>query len=393
MTKILYYVSTFPTFSENFITRELEALLEFQDLEINILSLQPGKKGSISDELKARTTYFAKSKLARVLDVQVYLFVLTHPFKILRFIKKYGPRFLSFGTAISMLPIVRSFKPDLIHANWITEGALIANMLSDLTGIPFSIQCHAVDIWTSSKENLQQRITDAKFVTTCTAFNKTYISNLIGEALGGKIHTIYHYIDPNIFGGKKTPFNDVPVLYLIGRKVEKKGYAYFLKAAKILKDRGLQFTAKIAGDNGPESEALSKEREDLGLQDIVAFTNEVSFDEHSHNYYESDVYVIPSIKASDGDLDGIPYTMVEAGFAGLPVVSTKVSAIPELIDDGKNGFLVNEKNEVELADKLEVLIRDKELRKRMGEEVHQKVISMYGYDGTIKKLHELFVIL
>lgn len=391
-TKILYYISTFPVLSENFINRELEALLKEPDLELAVLALQRGKKAVLSPALARITTYYSKTKMQRLLEFWVYFsYFLQHPLKFLKAFFKYRSRILSLGTALSLVPFVENFKPSIIHGNWLTEGALMCSILSDLTGIPFSVQCHANDIWLSKKDDIRDRVRDSAFVATCTEFNKKYLENLLKGDYQNKIQVVYHYIDPQIYGGKTTTFNDKPVLYLIGRKVEKKGYTYFLQAAKILKDKGLVFEARIAGDDGPETPRLLALHKELDLEDVVKFTGEVTFEEHSHNFYESDVYVIPSIHDQEGGLDGIPYTLVEAAFAGLPLVATNVSAIPELIEDGRNGFLVEEKNAQSLADKLEILIKDKNMRISFGKAARSKVLTMYGYENTVKKLHDLFL--
>src|SRR3989338_158665 len=237
MRKILYYIPTFPTFSQNFITREVEALIKSGKVDISILSLEKGEKGRVPDVLNGKILYFHKSKFQRVISVLLY--ALFHPFRFIFVCFKYGKRLLSLGTAISMLSFVRKVKPSLIHANWITEGALIVNMLSDLTGIPFSIECHAEDIWLSSRETLIKRIKDAKFVITCSENNVKYLSSVLPDDLAKKVTTVYHYIDSNLFNGRTALFNAIPVIYLVGRMVEKKGYAYMIRAARILKDKGL----------------------------------------------------------------------------------------------------------------------------------------------------------
>jgi glycosyltransferase involved in cell wall biosynthesis len=160
--------------------------------------------------------------------------------------------------------------------------------------------------------------------------------------------------------------------------VEKKGFSYFIQAARILKDRGVKFSAKIAGDAGTEKTNLVNLTKELGLESYITFTNEVPFSEHSHNYLESDIFVMPSIKPKDGNLDGIPNVIVEAMLAGLPVIATNVSAIPELIEDGKTGFLINQKDEKMLADRLETLLRDRSKREEFGKAGRSKVLKMFN---------------
>lgn len=375
MKRVLYYLSTFPVFSQTFITREIEGLIARGKLDVYILSLEQGRKASVPEKLRDRVIYFTKPKSERVFDGIKY--ALFHPVKFFNVFTKYSDRLLSVGTAISMLPVVKKLKPDLIHANWITEGALMGNIISDLTGIPFSIECHAEDIWLSNASDIQRRIEDSKLVLTCTEFNKEYLKKVLDKHLWEKVKTVYHHLEGDTFGGRTTQFNDIPVIYLVGRMVEKKGFLYFIEAAKILKDRGLSFKARIAGDTGTEKDKLIALSKQLGVNEYVSFTGEVVFNEHSHNYLESDIFVMPSIKPENGNLDGIPNVIVEAMLAGLPVVASRISAIPELIEDGKTGFLVNEKDEKMLADRLEELIKDKQKRANFGNQGRQKVLKMF----------------
>lgn len=387
MKKVLYYVSTFPTFSENFITREIEALEKSKNLEIKILALEKGKKGVLPEALKDKVIYFQKSKFERSCDFGLYF--LLHPLKTLKLLFKYNSRILSLGTAVSMLPIVEKFAPDTILGNWITEGGLMANILSDLSGIPFGIQCHAQDIWYSSKEWIESRVKDAKFVVSCTKNNIDYLKSLVNEKYWHKFQTVYHFIDPNIFEGKVANFNEKPIIFAIGRMVEKKGYIYLIKAAKILSDKGYNFELRFAGDAGTEKEKLIEETRKLSLTGVVKFSDEVLFDNLKHNFLESDIFVAPSIKSSTGDMDGIPNVIIEAMLAGLPVVSTKLSAIPEVVEDEVTGFLVTEKDEEALAEKLEILIKESPLRETLGKAGREKILKMFSYENTVSKLERL----
>ncbi|MEK7594977.1 MAG: glycosyltransferase family 4 protein [Patescibacteria group bacterium] len=389
MKKVLFYIPTFPTFSQNFIAREIEALTETKDFDIYILSLMPGKRGTIPDSLRRKVLYFSTSKPRRIMDC--LLFFLKNPIKFLTVLLKYEDRVLSFGTAVSMLSVIKSLKPDIIFANWITEGALIANMLRDLTSIPFAVECHAEDIWLTKPSILRARILDAKFVLTCTDYNALYLKKICARHCEGRIHVVRHYATNKLFGRVYKKRGPVPQIYLVGRMIEKKGFIYFLKAAKILKDRGVLFKAVIAGDPGTEKEKLVSECMRLSLNDILVFSDEVDFTEHSHNYLESDIFVAPSVISETGDIDGIPNVIVEAMLAGLPVVASRISAIPEVVEDGITGFLVSEKDERMLADRIEILLTDKQLRENMGLAGKEKVENLFSYENTILRIKEFLL--
>ncbi|MBI4091416.1 glycosyltransferase family 4 protein [candidate division WWE3 bacterium] len=389
MKKILFYIPTFPIFSENFILREIEALSTSDYLTLTILSLTKGRSDAIPEHIRNKVTYFKRPVLLRSIDFLLYC--LARPFRALKVILKYKERLFSVGTAVSMLKTVKRLSPDHIHANWITDGALIANIISDLTGIPFSVECHAVDIWTTKPRILKDRISDSKFVVTCTKFNSDYLKSLCPLSDQAKIFTVYHYLGKDTFNERSAQFSELPVIYMVGRMVEKKGFDVALKAFKILKEKGVRFRVRIAGDPGTLKAKLESMVDDYGLAHLVFFTGEVTFREHSHNYLESDIFVAPSRRLGSGDMDGIPNVIVEAMLAGLPVVATDLSAIPELVKDSVNGYLVSEGDFFELALKIEDLIGDLEKRKTFGSAGRAKVIEMFGYENTVKKLERLLL--
>lgn len=388
MRKILYYIPTFPTLSQNFILREIESLAGLPEFDLYILALTKDSSIRLPDKLVRKVIYFRRDRISRILDGLKFLF--SKPGVFFKYVFKYFERPLTFGTALSMHSVVEQIKPDLIVANWITEGGLMANILSDLTSIPFGIECHAEDIWLSSPSYLESRIKDSKFVLTCTNYNASYLKKISPSVYWDKIHTIYHYPDVNLFGGNSTVFNELAQLYLVGRMVEKKGFIYFVRAAKILRDRGVKFKAKIVG-SGAEKEHLVAEVKRLNLEEEITFLPQTTFSQHCHNYLKSDIFIAPSVKTAQGDIDGIPNVVVEAMLAGLPVVSTKISAIPEVVLDGVTGFLVNEKDENMLADRIEQLVHDLNLRKKMGEEGRKRILELFGYKNTIEKIKEVLL--
>jgi len=144
-------------------------------------------------------------------------------------------------------------------------------------------------------------------------------------------------------------------LLTVGRLTEKKGQEYAIKALSNLAEKGLNFEYTIAGE-GPQQEHLKALVSRLGLQDKINFTGAVNHDQAIKLYFQSHIFILASITAKDGDQEGIPVVLMEAQACGLPVISTLHTGIPELVKDGKSGFLVPEKNIDQLADKLDILM-------------------------------------
>lgn len=157
-----------------------------------------------------------------------------------------------------------------------------------------------------------------------------------------------------LFDGSSTP-----VIGCMGRLSKLKGIEYLLESARILRERGTRVVIQIAGD-GEESTGLRKKALELGISDHVKFLGTVDADELGRFFREIDIYVQPSLTESFG------LAIVEAMSARLPVVATNVGGVPEVVEDGKTGILVQERNAEALARALDRLLKDPDLAYAMG---------------------------
>jgi len=146
-------------------------------------------------------------------------------------------------------------------------------------------------------------------------------------------------------------------LISIGRLVEKKGHAHTLRAfARLRRDRpDLAVTFEIVGE-GDLKDALEKEASDLGLTDVVTFHGGLPHGETLAVLNEAAIFILPSVTSKDGDMEGIPVSLMEAMARGIPVISTYHSGIPELVQDGVSGLLVPERDDDALAKAIERMI-------------------------------------
>ncbi|HLC21309.1 MAG TPA: glycosyltransferase, partial [Candidatus Methylomirabilis sp.] len=183
-------------------------------------------------------------------------------------------------------------------------------------------------------------------------------------------------------------YSSTPLILGIGRLVEKKGFRYLLGAAELLKKRGVSFRCILIGE-GPERARLGALSEHLNLDGIVEFAGALSNDRVREYLAPPNLLVAPSVYASDGERDGIPTVLVEAMACGVPVVSTRVSGIPELISNKENGLLVPDRDEVALADAIGRLLTDAALRDRLTEEGRKTVYSRFDIHQSSRKLWSL----
>jgi len=277
------------------------------------------------------------------------------------------------------------------HAHFCHGATTIAFFVSRLTGLPFSFTAHAKDIYQLNQNPgklLIQKIKASSFVATCTDANRLYLECLGSET---NIHKIYHGIDINFFRpAEMLPQATKPVILSIGRFVEKKGFDYLLNACSMLVSKGFQFRCRIIGERGDRYEALIDQIKSLGLEGYVILEGPKAHYELLPIYRQSSMFVLPCRIVEDGDRDGIPNVLVEAMACGLPVVSTEVSGIPELIKNEQNGLLVKPQDSKLLAIAMEHLLTNKTLSNRLSRNARMTVCEHFDSAKTTLQLQDLF---
>jgi colanic acid/amylovoran biosynthesis glycosyltransferase len=176
----------------------------------------------------------------------------------------------------------------------------------------------------------------------------------------------------------------------VGRMVEKKGLGVLLAAIAALRARGRDIEVQVIGD-GPEDNALRAEASASGLDGSVTFHGEQPHDFVLRMMNRCDCLALPSVTAANGDQEGIPVTLMEAMAAGLPVVSTYHSGIPELVSDDETGLLVPERDAAALADALDRLMSEKGLADRLAASARRFVAAEFNAGIQNRKLFDLIL--
>jgi colanic acid/amylovoran biosynthesis glycosyltransferase len=175
------------------------------------------------------------------------------------------------------------------------------------------------------------------------------------------------------------------VISTVARLVEKKGHEWSLRALSRVKDQVPNIRYLIAG-SGPKEDDLKRLVEHLRIADNVRFLGMLDDREVLEVYRRSDVFVLPSTTASDGDMEGQALVLQEAQATGLPVVSTLHNGIPEGVVEGETGFLVSERDADSLADRILRLALDADLRTRMGRRARDFVQAKYEISEVCRQL-------
>lgn len=278
-----------------------------------------------------------------------------------------------------------------IHAHFCHTPASVALFASELSGLPFSFTAHAKDIYTSDPDQLARKIRMARFVVTCTGYNAAHLRGLAGNGTNPTpIHTVYHGIDTEYFTYHGETRQGPPYKILsVGRLVPKKGYDDLLRALAILRGTGLDFRFVHIG-SGEIGEEIFRFAHQCGLADRIEFLGTLPHDQVIRHYRDAHCFVLACKIAANGDRDGIPNVLAEAMASGVPVISTRVSAIPELVENGLTGLLVPPEDPPAMADALREVLAHPERSALRTLRARKKVETEFNNRSCVLKLHALF---
>ncbi|MBL7069002.1 MAG: glycosyltransferase [Candidatus Omnitrophica bacterium] len=391
--KIGFILSQFPETHETFILREFKAMKDV-GMKFRIFSLKLCRDKVVHPEAKELMEETIYGRLGfifnpfRVLSALVYL---------IRTYYKAPKEFLKALYVLSecfyFAGIIKKEKISHIHSHWATMPTTSAVIISKLTGIPFSFTAHAWDIFVS-QYGLKEKIEKAGFVVTCTEYNRRYLAELAGEGCAGKIYRNYHGLEDEWFNAP----HPIPLplrgrgnieLLVIGRLVEQKGFEYLIEACAKLRNKGYEFKLRIVGE-GPLGGRLKLRVRSLALEERIEFLGLRGLDEIKRLYREADIFIAPSVIAANNDRDGIPNVILEAMAMGLPVIGTDVSGLPEVLVNNKTGLVVPERNPEALNKAIERLIKNTEIRKRLGRQAKDYIRRNFDLSINAGKLVNIF---
>jgi glycosyltransferase involved in cell wall biosynthesis len=400
---VAYIVKAWPRLSETFILNEIISL-EGRGVPIRIFSVKerdPGPAHSKVAQVRAKVTYLAFwSNWKRTIPANLrtlcrqpwrYLRVLLQAIKV-NVIRHHrlGPPWHFFEAAY-LTDILFREPVDHLHAHFASTPALVALYTHRLRGIPYTFTAHAKDIYVTDPEVFRTKLEEARAVITCTQYNRLFLSKQYGPLCDGKVHSIYHGLDVAQFDFQLPTRVDSgePMILSVARLVEKKGLSDLIAAADILRRRSRVFHVEIIG-SGPQREALKAQVKQLRLTDRVRLPGAQAHDVVCLAYQRASVFVLPCVIASNGDRDGIPNVLLEAMASGVPVVSTPVSGIPELIESGHDGLLVPPNDPAALADAIDKLLASQEMRESLARAARTKIESSFSLDASAERLLTVF---
>jgi glycosyltransferase involved in cell wall biosynthesis len=398
-----YIIGTYPSFSTTFIDREIRMLRQWS-LGIRLLAIRrPVLHSALSQEQQAfkqevtyllpvawlaffvGNLYFLLRQPSVYLGTFFYLLTRSHPN-----IKDRLMTVLHFAEGVYAAHLLKGQAIDHLHAHFVERAATVALVASCLLNVPYSLAVHAGEDIFVHPVLLPEKFAGAKFVISCTEYNLQYLRQLGIQGLDEKAVCIHHGLDIERYQPSIGPPESPSLLLAVGRLVEKKGLEYLIRACGQLRDQERDFVCHIIGP-GPDHRKLESLVAELALQDVVKLLGGIPHEEVIEQYRRATIFVLPCVQGNDGSLDGIPNVLAEAMAMKLPVVSTSVSAIPELVEDQVNGLLVPPRDEGALGRALIRLLDDSHLRKELGEAGRQAVVEKFDIERNVRLVYDVFM--
>jgi len=404
LPKVAFVLKGYPRLSETFIAQEILAL-EQRGLDIVIVSLRrptDHQSHPIHKEIAAPVIYLPE-------------FPAREPTRVARAWWR-GRGRTGYRAARNLwlrdlrrdwsLARARSFSQSLVlaheapvhlarlHAHFLHTPASVTRYAAMLLDLPWSCSAHAVDIWTTPDWEKREKLAHLDWLVTCTEAGRRHLATLTGDT--GRVELVYHGLDferfpPPVQGARARDGrveSEPAILLSVGRAVEKKGYGCLLGALARLPEHLHWRFIHIGG--GPLLPALKRRAEELAIDDRITWLGAQSQDRVIANYRAADLFVLANCVARDGDMDGLPNVIMEAQSQGLACVSTRLSAIPELIEDGVTGVLVPPGEEEPLSTALAGLIGDPALRARLGGAGFERVRENFSHERGADQLARKF---
>lgn len=394
----------YPRLSETFIAQEIRGL-EISGLDLVIVALRhptDRKRHPVHEEIKAPVLYlpeYLHDAPLRVLGAMLRLLGNRGFWSALWAFARDLPhdptrhRLRRLGQAV----VLAAEWPDgaeWLHAHFIHTPASVAFYASLILHVPWSCSAHAKDIWTSSERDLALKLASARFVVTCTKAGRERLARLAhGPA---KPILSYHGLDldrfPNFERGQSQRKGSDPldpvVILSVGRAVEKKGYDVLLRALALLPKELSWRLVHIGG--GELLERLQALAVSLGIAHRIHWLGAQAQEAVLVSYRQADVFALACRVAQDGDRDGLPNVLLEASSQALVCLSTDVAGVTELLDNEKNGLVVESENPKIFSEALQRLIVDPDLRLRLGKAAQRHVRQKFDHRNSVRQLADLF---
>jgi glycosyltransferase involved in cell wall biosynthesis len=397
-SRIAVVVKGYPRLSETFIAQEILGL-ERRGLPLLIVSLRHPTDPAVHElhrQIAAPVLYLPEylyQESARVLAAwrrvrrwPSYAATLRLWLEDLRR-DRTANRLRRFGQAL-VLAAELPADVGLLYAHYLHTPASVTRYAAMLGGLDWVSSAHAKDVWITPDWEKREKLAHCRWLTVCSAGNAAHLQTLAPDT---EVMLNYHGLDAERFpapGRAPGPDGRDPArpvqLLSVARLVPKKGLEVLLEALAALPPALHWRYTHVGG--GPLRAALETRAARLGLGERIQWRGALAQDQVLDAYRSADLFVLASRIAPDGDRDGLPNVLLEAGAVELASVASDLAAIPELIEDGVNGRLVPPDDPQALAAAIAQLIGDPALRLRLGRAARARVLERFGMASGLDRL-------
>jgi colanic acid/amylovoran biosynthesis glycosyltransferase len=388
MPQFAYLFERFPSFGQTFCYREV-AELDRQSITPPVFSIRNPKNEPPQDwdtRIVKRVHYLPEEK-ELLDDVRRASKKRKLTLEIVAALDEWGRRsdFLRLYQAAYVGLRLQQSGIRHVHAHFAGMAARTAYWIHKFFPITFSFTAHANDIFAPRdfEIGLNKLVGAARVIVTETDYAAQFLRERFPEH-SHRIHRIYNGLNLAEFG--RTNFSSTPPLIVaVGRLIAKKGFADLIRACGLLVERGRLVQCEIIGE-GPLENELRAQIDQLNLQDRVALSGAKPQREVRQRLAAASVFVLPSVVDAEGGMDNLPTVIMEAMATGLPVISTDIGGIPEMVVQNETGFLLRPGDAGALAGAIEKVIDDRLLAQRLGEAGYERAQRLFSIE---KNVHEL----
>ncbi len=396
--KLAYILSTFPCRSEVFAAREI-AELQRQGLAITVFAASQENTSARHHDspwIIYRPHAFSLEALAGILYM-----IARRPFGMLRLLLLAGALLLECPgeakTVACNLHTVGAFARRLdregirhVHAYFLSWPAGIGLAVAVVTGAGLSIAAHARDVFVEHGA-VRLKVARAKFLVACTRQAAQHLKSQLPATYHGRLSVCHHGVDVPL-APRRARDRDTSAYMLasVGRLVPKKGHGDLVRAFALVAERWPHGKLIIAG-SGPEREQIERLIGQHGLAEQVELPGWLDSDAARDLIAATDLLIVSSVIAPNGDRDGIPNVILEAFAVGTPVVATRLEGIAEAITDGWNGLLVAPGDIGGMASAIEKALGDAQLRQALSVAAHRTAAQRFDITRNVRQLADLFV--
>jgi glycosyltransferase involved in cell wall biosynthesis len=295
---------------------------------------------------------------------------------------------------LKLLTVANRQNSQAIHVHWVLPNGPVAVVVASLLRIPYFVSLHGSDIFIAKKHKVFGYIARwvFKHASGVTACSQELKSGALSLGASEDIELIAWGADPEFFNPKKRTQDfwqkwdidiDSIVVIALGRLVHKKGFDKLISAWSLIADRHPKAHLVIGGD-GLLKENLALQSRNLGVENQITYTGRVPWDQVPEFLSSGDIFVLPSIR--DEHIDGLPTVLLEAMACQLPPIASDIGGVPLVVDEGKNGCIVPPGDIKALADALDLVISNENIRNQLGQAARDSVCNIYNWENVARKI-------